>query len=79
MFHKLLPTLNLRFLILLLVLLASIGTLVSSFYATYQVQKEQLINYTLHSNYAYANKLASATDSFLEHLQGAFSSALATS
>ncbi|WP_331460890.1 sensor domain-containing diguanylate cyclase [Pseudoalteromonas sp. SCQQ13] len=66
MFHKLLPTLNLRFLILLLVLLASIGTLVSSFYATYQVQKEQLINYTLHSNYAYANKLASATDSFLE-------------
>ncbi|ALS34613.1 hypothetical protein PTRA_b0077 [Pseudoalteromonas translucida KMM 520] len=43
------------------------------------MQKEQLINYTLHSNYAYANKLASATDSFLEHLQGAFSSALATS
>jgi hypothetical protein len=63
---KLLTALNLRFLILLLAITASISTLVSSFYSTYQVQKEQLTAYTLKSNYAYANKLASATDNFLE-------------
>lgn len=64
--YKLLPALNLRLLILLLAFSASLSTLVSSFYSTYQVQKEQLMNYTLKSNYAYANKLASATDNFLE-------------
>ncbi|WP_206018185.1 sensor domain-containing diguanylate cyclase [Pseudoalteromonas sp. SWXJZ94C] len=64
--YRLLPALNLRLLILLLALTASLSTLVSGFYSTYQVQKEQLINYTLKSNYAYARKLASATDSFLE-------------
>lgn len=64
--YKLLPALNLRFLILLLALTASVSTLVSSFHSTYQVQKEQLMSYTLKSNYAYANKLASATDNFLE-------------
>ena len=64
--YKLLPALNLRLLILLLAFSASLSTLVSSFYSTYQVQKKQLMNYTLKSNYAYANKLASATDNFLE-------------
>ncbi len=64
--NKLFPVLNLRLLIVLLAFSASLATLISSFYSTYQVQKEQLINHTLKSNYAYANKLASATDNFLE-------------
>jgi len=64
--NKLFAALNLRSLILILALTTSLSTLVSSFYSTYQVQKEQLISYTLKSNYAYASKLASATDSFLQ-------------
>ncbi len=64
--YKLLPALNLRFLILLLALSAALSTLVGSFYSTYQVQKEQLTSYTLKSNLAYAQKLASATDNFLK-------------
>tara|TARA_B110000211_G_scaffold162171_1_gene183355 strand:+ start:318 stop:1916 length:1599 start_codon:yes stop_codon:yes gene_type:complete len=63
---KLLPALNLRFLILLLAFSAAMSTLVGSFYSTYQVQKEQLTKLTLRSNLAYAQKLASATDNFLE-------------
>ncbi|GAA59087.1 GGDEF family protein [Pseudoalteromonas sp. BSi20652] len=66
MLNRLLPALNLRLLILLLAFSASLTTFISSFYSTYQVQKEQLMSYTLKSNYAYANKLASATDNFLE-------------
>lgn len=58
--------LTLRLLILLLAFSASLITFASSFYSTYQVQKAQLIKDTLRSNYAYANKLASATDKFLE-------------
>ncbi|SJN36043.1 diguanylate cyclase (GGDEF domain) [Pseudoalteromonas sp. JB197] len=50
----------------MLVLLAALSTLVSSLYSTYQVQKEQLMSNTLKSNFAYANKLASATNNFLE-------------
>ena len=64
--YKLLAALNLRFLILLLALTASLSALISGFYSTYQVQKEQLMSYTLRSNYAYASKLASTTDNFLE-------------
>ena len=64
--YKLLPALNLRFLILLLAFSAALSTLVGSFYSTYQVQKEQLTSYTLKSNLAYAQKLASATDNFLK-------------
>jgi len=61
---KLLPALNLRFLILLLAFSAAMSTLVGSFYSTYQVQKEQLTKLTLRSNLAYAQKLASATRLF---------------
>ncbi|KKM26461.1 hypothetical protein LCGC14_1584560, partial [marine sediment metagenome] len=64
--YKLLPALNLRLLILLLALSAALSTLVGSFYSTYQVQKEQLTSYTLKSNLAYAQKLASTTDNFLK-------------
>ena len=64
--NKLFPVLNLRLLIVLLAFSAALATLISSFHSTYQVQKEQLISHTLKSNFAYANKLASATDNFLE-------------
>jgi hypothetical protein len=63
---KLLPALNLRTLILLLAFSTAMSTLIGSFYSTYQVQKEQLTAFTLRSNLAYAQKLASATDNFLE-------------
>lgn len=66
MLYKSLTNLKLRFLILLLAFTASLITLVSGFYSAYQVQKMQIMNSTLKSNYAYANKLASATDNFLE-------------
>ncbi|MEL0639794.1 sensor domain-containing diguanylate cyclase [Pseudoalteromonas aliena] len=66
MIKKLLPALNLRFLILLLAFSAALSTLVGSFYSIYQVQKEQLTSHTLKSNLAYAQKLASATDNFLK-------------
>lgn len=66
MIQKLLPALNLRLLILLLALSAALSTLVGSFYSTYQVQKQQLTDFTLTSNLAYAQKLASTTDKFLE-------------
>ncbi|WP_369619826.1 sensor domain-containing diguanylate cyclase [Pseudoalteromonas distincta] len=66
MIKKLLPALNLRFLILLLAFSAALSTLIGSFYSIYQVQKEQLTSHTLKSNLAYAQKLASATDNFLK-------------
>ena len=66
MIKKLLPALNLRTLILLLAFSTAMSTLIGSFYSTYQVQKEQLTAFTLRSNLAYAQKLASATDNFLE-------------
>ncbi|MBQ4833650.1 GGDEF domain-containing protein [Pseudoalteromonas sp. MMG010] len=61
--------LNLKKLIVLLALSASLALLTVSFYSTYKVQKEQLINYTLKANFAYASKLASATDNFLYSAQ----------
>ncbi|MEL0655480.1 sensor domain-containing diguanylate cyclase [Pseudoalteromonas issachenkonii] len=51
---------------MLLAFSAALSTLVGSFYSTYQVQKEQLTSYTLKSNLAYAQKLASTTDNFLK-------------
>lgn len=51
---------------MLLAFSAATSTLIGSFYSTYQVQKEQLTAFTLKSNLAYAQKLASTTDNFLE-------------
>jgi len=58
-------TLTLRHLILVLACAATAITLLNGFYANYQVQKKQLIQHSLDSNYAYAVKLASATERFL--------------
>jgi diguanylate cyclase (GGDEF)-like protein len=63
------PYINIKRLILFLAFSASICTLINSFYSTYQVQKTQIRDYTLKANYAYAKKLASATDDFLQLAQ----------
>ncbi len=61
--------LTLKRLILLLALTSATVTLLNSFYASYQVQKEQLIQHELDSNFAYATKLAATTDNFLRSAQ----------
>lgn len=60
---------DLRRLILLLALFSSILTLVNGFYATYQVQRQQLMDATLASNLSYARKLAESVDVFLHSAQ----------
>ncbi len=57
--------LNLRRLILLLAFSATLITFLNSYYSSYQVQKQQLINKTMSNHKAYAAKLVSATDNFL--------------
>jgi len=57
--------LNLHSLIVLLALLVASVTAVNGFYATHNVQREQLIQETLNSNHAYAKKLATSTDNFI--------------
>lgn len=57
--------LNLRRLILLLAFSATLITFLNSYYSSYQVQKQQLIDKTLENHKAYAAKLVSATDNFL--------------
>lgn len=61
--------LTLKRLILLLAFSTAAITLLNSFYASYQVQKGQLIQHELDSNFAYATKLASATNNFLRAAQ----------
>lgn len=66
---------NLKSLIVFLAFLVALITLVNGFYASYKVQRSQLIKNTLDTNHAYAQKLASATDNFIDaaHEQLAFS------
>ncbi|WP_417597937.1 diguanylate cyclase [Oceanospirillum sp.] len=61
--------LTLKRLILLLALSSATVILLNSFYASYQVQKEQLIQHELDSNFAYATKLAATTNNFLRSAQ----------
>lgn len=61
-FHK---TLTLNHLVLFLAVSAAAITLVNSFYASYQVQQQQLIKHDLERNLAYATKLATTTNDFL--------------
>ncbi|MFA6071840.1 MAG: diguanylate cyclase, partial [Janthinobacterium sp.] len=56
---------NLRRLIVLVAFASAVISLANSFYATYQVQRQLLIDTTLEANYAYALKLASSTENFL--------------
>ena len=57
--------LNLRRLILAMATISVFITIANSGYATYQLQREQLINNTLEANRVYAAKLAETTDNFM--------------
>jgi len=54
--------LDLRRLILILAVTSAFVTLANSFYASYSVQRQLLIDNTLEANRGYATKLASSTE-----------------
>lgn len=56
---------DLRRLILALTIASALISLANTLYASYQVQRQQLIDATLESSHAYATKLAASTDDFL--------------
>lgn len=60
---------RLRGLILILAIVSVLLTLGNSFYATYQIQRQLLIDNTLEANRVYAAKLATVTDVFLASAQ----------
>ncbi|QGZ30631.1 sensor domain-containing diguanylate cyclase [Stutzerimonas stutzeri] len=60
---------DLRRLIVMLAILSGLVTLGISFYASYQVQRESLIDSTLEANRAYAAKLADGTETFFVSVQ----------
>lgn len=57
--------LNIKTLIVFLAFLVMFITLVNTLYASYKVQKNQLIKHTLDTNQAYTQKLAAATDDLI--------------
>lgn len=61
--------LDLRRLILILAVTSAFVTLANSFYASYSVQRQLLIDNTLESNRVYATKLASSTELFVHSVQ----------
>ena len=61
--------LNLKNLIIILAFFVAFITLTNGFYANYQVQRNQLIKHSLETNHSYAQKLAAATDNFINALQ----------
>lgn len=69
MFFKQLNHFGLRRLILLLAVASALVTLANSFYASYRVQRELLIDNTLEANRVYASKLAAMTHSFFKESQ----------
>jgi len=60
---------DLRKLILVLTLIGALVPFANTFYASYTVQRQQLVDTTLDGNYAYANKLAKSTEDFLQSAQ----------
>lgn len=60
---------DLRSLILLLTLITALVTLLNSFHASYRVQYQLLIDNALEANHAYASKLASSTETYLQASQ----------
>lgn len=60
---------DLRKLILVLTLIGALVPFANTFYASYTVQRQQLVDTTLDGNYAYANKLAKSTEDFLQASQ----------
>ncbi len=70
---------DLRRLILILAVMSAFVTLANSFYASYRVQRQLLIDNTLEENRVYATKLAASTEQFLKSMQKqlAYSSVIA--
>ena len=60
---------DLRKLILALALLGAFIPFAKTLHASYQVQRQQLLDSTLESNLAYATKLAKSTDDFVQSAQ----------
>lgn len=60
---------NLRGLVLALTVLSAIAATANALYASYLVQRDQLISNTLESNRVYAAKLAESTTNFLKSAQ----------
>lgn len=60
---------DLRRLILLLATFSALVTLANGFYASYSVQRQQLMDSALESNHVYALKLAETVDDFLQAAQ----------
>ena len=68
--HSKLPLrINLRRLIVLVAFASAIIALANTFYASYRVQRQLLIDTTLAANQAYAHKLAGSTEDFLQMTQ----------
>src|SRR5471030_788987 len=61
--------LDLRRLILILAVTSAFVTLANSFYASYSVHRQLLIDNTLEANRVYATKLASSTELFIRSMQ----------
>jgi len=57
--------LNIKSLMVLLAFFVAFITLINGFYASYKVQRNQLLKHTLDTNHAYAQKLATGINSFL--------------
>lgn len=72
---------DLRRLILILAVMSAFVTLANSFYASYRVQRQLLIDNTLEENRVYATKLAASTEQFLKSMQKqlAYSAVIAAS
>ncbi|RLM28167.1 diguanylate cyclase [Brenneria alni] len=66
MLLKLFNNIGLRQLILLLAIASILITLINSFYASYRVQRQLLIDNTLEANRVYATKMAAITDIFFK-------------
>jgi diguanylate cyclase (GGDEF)-like protein len=60
---------DLRKLILALAMLGAVVLFANTLHASYQVQRQQLMDSTLESNLAYATKLAKSTDDFIQSAQ----------
>ncbi|HJH24541.1 MAG TPA: diguanylate cyclase, partial [Paenalcaligenes hominis] len=56
-------------LVLMVTVATGVVTFLNVFYASYQVQRTQLVDATLESNYNYAQKLASSTEDYLQAAQ----------
>lgn len=67
--NKIITKITLRQLILILALASAIASLINVVHASYKVLRQQLIENTLESNYAYSSKMATSIDDFMNSVQ----------